>query len=289
MKNFLKNILIIILIFLIFINYQKLLDGIINASILFINKIFPSIFPILIVSDLITSSNIINIISILFGPLFNKAFKISPKSAYVYILSMFTGSPSSAKYIKDLLDNKIITKKEAEKILSSSLLYNPILIYNITFFLEKKDRIFLIIINIISNILIGLINRNKNIDIIDNNISTSSFNLINSISKSINTLLLIYGSIITFSALSNIIPIKHPLLSGILEITNGINMINNYNIIYDYKLLWSSILLSFGGLSIIYQIKSIFKNDALDYSLFYKSRIIHLIMMIILTKIRIYL
>ncbi|UKI28740.1 MAG: hypothetical protein L6V78_07745 [Clostridium sp.] len=84
-----------------------------------------------------------------------------------------------------------------------------------------------------------------------------SFSLTNSMSNAINTLLSILGSIVTFSALTSIFKINHPLFTGIFEITNGISKINTDEI---NALFMCAIMLSFGGLSIIYQIKGILKR-----------------------------
>ena len=113
-----------------------------------------------------------------------------------------------------------------------------------------------------------------------------NFNLINSISKTIDTLMLVLGSLVLFIALSSLISYDHPLLDGIFEITNGIKenfFIENYN----YQLLFTGILMSFGGLSIQTQIKSILKDYKLEYSLFYKSRIIHLIFFILILQLKV--
>lgn len=285
MKNTIKNILILTVLILLFIKRPFLINSIINGLDIFKTKIFPSIFPIMIISDLLLSSNLITIISNLFGKIFTKVFKVNKYASYVFIMSFFSGCPTNAKYIKDLLNNKVINEKEAIKILSMTMLYNPLLILNISP-LNKKDTIYLLIINLLSNILIGIINRNYYIKESNYLIKSKDFNLIESISNSINTLLLILGSIITFISLNSILPIKHPLISGILEITNGIYLIKTVSI-YKYKLIFTSILLSFGGLSILYQIKSIFKDTNIDYTLYYKSRIIHLLLMLLLTYIKI--
>ena len=287
MKNFIKNIIIIIILILIFIKRPEVFSSIIKGINLWKENILPSIFPILIMSDLILSTNIINIISNILGPLFSKVFKVSKVSSYAFFMSIISGCPANAKYIKDLYNNGIINKNEVIKVLSMSLLYNPILILSITSYLKFKDQIYLIITNFMSNIIIGLINRNYKCHITNRDINPKEFNLINSISNSIDILLLILGSIITFTALNALLPINHPLLSGFLEITNGINLINNYHIIYKYRLIFTSILMGFGGFSILTQIKSIYKDTSLDYSLYYKSRIIHIILMIIFSYLKV--
>ncbi len=288
MKNLVKNIFIIIILVLLFIKRPIIISNIINGIDLWKRSVFPSIFPIIIISDLILSSNLINIISNIFGPLFSKIFKLSKYSSYVFLMSLLSGSPTNAKYILDLLNNKAIDNKEAIKVLSMSLNYNPLLILSITTYLKYEDRLYLIIVNIISNLIIGLFNRNYKCNINNNSIKSKKFNIVESINNSINILLLILGSIITFITLSSIIPIKHPLISGILEITNGLNIINNIDYLYKYKMIFTSILMGFGGFSILIQIKSIFKDTSLDYSLYYKSRIIHIIIMILFCYVRLY-
>jgi len=280
MKNFIKNMLIIAVLICIYIKRPYVINSIINGIDLWNKSVFPSVFPIIIISDFILSTNLINIISNIIGPFFAKVFKVSKYSSYVFLMSLASGCPTNAKYIKDLLNSKVITNEEASKILAMSLLYNPLLIITITPFLKLSDSIYLIMINIICNIIVGLINRNYKCSILNNKISAKGFNLVNSIDNAINVLLLILGSIVTFITINAILPINHPLLGGILEITNGINMLNTDYLIYKYKFLFTGILMSFGGLSILTQIKSIFKDISLDYSLYYKSRIIHLIFML---------
>lgn len=282
MKNIIKIIIIFTGFYLIYTNRSLVILSTLKSIKMFNESLFPSIFPIIILSDFILSTNLINIISKLIGNIFNKLFNISKVSSYVFILSCISGSPSNSKYIKDLLDNKLITKKEAEKLLSFSCLYNPLLIISLTKYLCLKDSIIIIIINIICNILIGIINRNYKIDISNTLFKVKKFNLVESINKSINTLIILLGVVTFFNILNGLININHPLISGIFEITSGLYLLNDYPISYSSKLLYTGILLSFSGLSIIIQTKSIFAKDTLDYSLFYKSRIIHLILMIII-------
>lgn len=280
MKNIIRNILIIIILVLLFIKRPYVIKSIINGINLWQNCILPSIFPIMLISDFILNTNLINIISNTIGPIFSKIFRINKCSSYAILMSIISGCPTNAKYIKDLLNMHIIDNNEAIKILSMSLFYNPLLILTITNFLEFYDQVYLIICNLISNLIIGVFNRNIKCNITNNILVSKEFNLVNSISNAIDVLLLILGAIITFAALNSLLPINHPILSGSLEITNGINSINNLDIIYKYKLIFTGILMGFGGFSILTQIKSIFKDTKLDYSIYYKSRIIHITLMI---------
>lgn len=282
MKNILKNILFLLLLCLCLIKRPDLINGIIYGIDLWKTCLFPSIFPLLILSDFALSTNIIKLISESIGKFFKIIFNIPKEAAYVLFMAFFTGCPSNAKYIKDLLDNQIIDNISAIKILSMAQLYNPNLIITITTFLTFKNKLFLIIGNLFCNFLIGLINRHIKCNYSECSKKQISFSLTNSMSNAINTLLGILGSIVTFSALTSIFKINHPLFTGIFEITNGISKINTDEI---NALFMCAIMLSFGGLSIIYQIKGILKEYKLDYTLYYKSRIIHLFLFLILTFI----
>ena len=280
MKNILKNILFLLLLTLCIIKRPFVIDGVIKGLDLWQRCLFPSIFPLLIISDFALSTNIINLISNSIGYIFKKIFNIPKESAYVLFMSFFTGCPSNAKYIKDLLDNKIIDQNGAIKILSMVQLYNPNLIFTITPFLNLKSKIFLIFTNLLCNFIAGFINRKVPCNFFDNSKKRIKFSLTESMSNAVNVLLGVLGAIVTFSALTSMLKINEPLFIGILEITNGITKINSSE---ANALIMISLMLSFGGLSILYQIKGILKEYNLDYTLYYKSRIIHLILFLIFT------
>ena len=287
MKETLKNMSITLLVILVLFKRPALITAIASAINVWLNTVFPAIFPLLIISDLIMSSNLINIIQNNLNYLYTKLFKISGYGAYVFLLSLISGAPSNAKYIRDLLNAKVICNKEAIKILSMSVFYNPLLIIALTSFLTTRDQLFIIGSNILINIIIGLINRNQKIDYqVKRQLIPVNFNLINSINNAVQTLLLILGVIALFSAIGAILPINHPLLIGSLEIINGLNLTNEITN-YNHQLMFTGILLAFGSLSIQTQIKSILKDYPIEYSLFYKSRIVHLILFIIILKLRI--
>ena len=71
------------------------------------------------------------------------------------------------------------------------------------------------------------------------------------------------------------------ILNGLLEITTGLANLKNINISINFKIILSIIYLSFGGVSIHTQIKSILPDT--NYNLFIKSRLICMLISIILT------
>lgn len=283
MKNIFTKLIIFFFFILIFIKKDIMYYTIYSTTLIWFKNIVPNLLPMFIITSLIVSSNLIINICNLFGKIFSKIFKTSKYGVFVFILSIFTGSPSNAKYIKDLIDNNLISITEGNKLLLFTTNYNPLLIYSLlTLYLDKKTSIILITIIILSNIIIGLINRNMTYEKIENNYSSKSINLSKIIKETIDTLLMILGTLIIYNIIINILPINNPIIknifNGALEITTALNNIKFLNINTNFKILLSIIYLSFGGISIHTQIKSILPDT--NYKLFLKNKFLSILISI---------
>ena len=95
---------------------------------------------------------------------------------------------------------------------------------------------------------------------------------------------MILGTLIFFNLIINLLPINNQLLkniiNGLLEITTALSSLKYININKTLKIILTIIYLSFSGLSIHIQIKSIFPDT--NYKLFFKSRLLTLIISMIL-------
>lgn len=285
MKNKLTKLTIIIFFILIFIKKDIMYYTIYNTVILWFKNIVPNLLPMFIITSLIIESNLIINICNIFGKLFNKIFKCSNYGIFIYFLSLFTGSPSNAKYINDLVNNKLISNTLSDKLLLFTSNYNTLLIYSLlSLYLNKSISIKIIIIIIISNIIVGLIFRNINYIDLKTNYIKRKIDISKIIKDTIDTLLMILGTLIFFNIIINLLPIKNMLLknilNGFLEITTGLKGLEYLDISTNIKILLSTIYLSFGGLSIHTQIKSILPDT--NYTLFLKSRLYAIIISIIL-------
>ena len=285
MKNKLTKLTIIFFFILIFIKKDIMYYTIYNTVILWFKNIVPNLLPMFIITSLIIESNLIINISNIFGKLFNKIFKCSNYGIFIYFLSLFTGSPSNAKYINDLVNNNLISNTLSDKLLLFTSNYNTLLIYSLlTLYLNKSISIKIISIIIMSNIIVGLIFRNINYIDLKTNYIKRKINISKIIKDTIDTLLMILGTLIFFNIIINLLPIKNMLLknilNGFLEITTGLKGLEYLDISTNIKILLSTIYLSFGGLSIHTQIKSILPDT--NYTLFLKSRLYVIIISIIL-------
>ena len=282
-------LILTIILFEIFDHANIINQTIINSSIIWFKNIVPSLLPIYIIIDLLLNYNILNYLNPLLIVI-SKIFKINNNSSIIFILSILSGFPSNSKYINTMLDNKLININDANKLLMFTHFSNPLFIINtigINFLKSKKIGIIILISHYISNIIIGFINRNYNINYLNNKkyeYKNNNFinTLTNSIFNTLKILFLLYGIITIFMIITSLInenialnPIFKAILTSILEITNGIYNISNLNINIIYKSIMITFFLSFGGLCIHMQVFGILNNYKLNYLNYLISRIFH--------------
>lgn len=201
-------------------------------------------------------------------------FNISENTAYIFIMSILTGFPGSAIYTKDLADQNIISKNDAEQIILFSHFSSPIFILTMV----KNKPLLVLIIHYMVNIIIGIIFKNqKTITNKHNNNFLVQDNFFNMFKKSINTsienILFIFGIITFFYMITAII--DTPFTNTILELSQGLAFLNSINISSKLKSSLCGMLLSFGGISVHLQTYGILSSMNIKYNKYIKARVIH--------------
>ena len=292
--NFTFCLFCFVSIIFIFTNNKDVAEVIINATNLFLRKVFVSLFPMFIINDILINLNIPYYFYLVFNKLFLKVFKTSGLGAYVFIMSLISGTPSNAYILKELVEERKLSYEEASHFLMFTYFSNPLfLTIMLGSIFDSKTTLKIILIHYISNILIGILKRGKAPKITHQSfqLETRKRNgiLIKSINKSISTLLMILGTVTFYMLLTYIItyPFQDNILlktcfSGFLEITNGLNNLINLNIYSKIKEIIAIAIISFGGLSIHTQIKAILEDTKINYKYFLKGRILHTIIGILL-------
>ena len=289
-KNILYLFTLCIVLFEMLFNSQAIVESVSFSFNLCINNLFPSLLPFMILSNILIEYGFAIICSEIFKPFMIKMFKSHELGAFVFILSLISGSPSNAKYIKELLDKNNINAYEANKILLFTHFVNPLFIINTIgykFLNNNKIGLIILISHYIGNIITAIIfryyhkyNKDSKIDLKNTlkYLKTPKKNFINiltnSIINSINTLLLILGVITTCLVITTILNIN-PILNGLLEITQGLKYISILNIPIKLKVIFATFLVSFGGLSIHAQVFSIMNNKKIKYLPYLIFRITH--------------
>lgn len=264
-----KNYIILLFfgcIFVLIFKYsEEVKISVLDSVALWLNNLVPSMLPMYLIVDLLINYGIYNLF-----------YNLTKNNTFLLIfISLLTGSPSNAKYIKEFYENGYISLDKANLLLTFSFSPNPLFILAISPTLKSAMLIlgYIYIMNIINY----LIFKNKFFNKCDElkSVKKLSFTecLENSIYKSFNVLFLILGIIVVYGIVNvflNILNINSLFLSSILEMTNALSVIKNNN----FPILWALFAVSFAGLSIHTQIKSILENTKISYKYFLYGRLI---------------
>ena len=299
MKKIVSLSLFFICVVFVLFNSIEIIESIRLSFKICINNLFPSLIPFMILSNILINYNFINDLSEIFKNLM-KMFKINKNCSFALIMSLISGTPSNAKYLKDLYDNKLIDENDVRKCLNFCHFTNPIFILGtigFTFLNDKKLGLIILVSHYLGSIIIGLFqNKSLSNEIeYNNNLKDNNKSFINILSDSIystiNTLLLILG-IITFCLiisciLNKIFSLNDNLkfIYGFIEITQGLNYLKETNMSIDLKAIISSFIISFGGVCIHAQVFSIIDNKKIKYYPYLIARIIHAFISATLTAI----
>lgn len=278
---------------------------------LWIFVVMPSLFPFFIVSDLLISLRIPENIARLFTPIAKILFNTSGYGAYVFIMSIFSGYPTGAKITSELVLNQKITPDEGQNILTFGSTSGPLFIIGAVGagMLKSTAAGYIIFIchifgAIINGILYKFIRKGifKERELapkpyILNNNSSNGNIMSKAIANSLYTSGFIGGYIILFSVIialldritfySNLTNIFEILVSqnisifpGILlktslEISNGCRIISTLPLNFDLKLILSSFIIAFSGLSIIGQVASIIGKTKINLKTYIIGKFSH--------------
>jgi len=293
MKKY-SNLIIIILsfttLFLIICNKTLISKTIITSFSIWFNTLVPSMFPMFILSDILINYNFTMYIPKKMINFISKLFNISNTSVLIVFLSIISGFPTNAINIRNAYDNNMISKNEAEHLLLFNHFANPLFILEtigIFYLNNNKYGIIILISLILGSLIIGILFRNKNhtipINYISKNANCQSFVTVlsNAINKSINSLLMISGTITLFLVLSTLIinvfnlnNFTAVLIQGILEMTMATSFVSSLSINDTIKVIFTTSIIAFGGLSIHLQVISILDNK-IRYRNYFIGRIIH--------------
>lgn len=271
MKNLYKQLLLLtffVSIFVYSINYSTYIsDRTVISFNIWLKNIVPSLYISFLLSDVIFKSNI---------PYYlYKYFKIDS----LFWLSVFFGSPTNAYICKDKVND--YKNVATTKFVSLLFCFNFLKVI-----LGIKYTLIVIISNVTVSYLIRKIFRVNTIPFEYND----SYNLIDiiveSTSNSIYILLKVLGVFIFY----NILPLflinnKYivSILYSFLEITNSLIYISSNTFDFKFKLFISVFSISFGGLSIDWQIKSVLKDTKIVSYKYYSLLILRVILVYTIT------
>ena len=272
---------------------------------LWATSVVPSLFPFFVATEALSQTRIINILGSIFNKYMKPLFNVRGEGAFAFIMGIISGYPVGAKIATNFRKNNICSKEECERLLSFTNNSGPLFIIGTVGILMYGSTIIgllLFITHILAGLTVGIIfrfwkknysinNLNSQFEKKNKNISFSNLGevLSKSITSSISTILLIGGFVVIFSSIISILKssgilniasiciapifnILHidtsfisPLISGFLEITNGINTISQIPCKkLSINIIFTAFLLGFGGISVLLQVLSIISKTDLS-------------------------
>ncbi len=288
MKKNIKDLIILssltLILFFILTNYTLVINSIKEVTNLWLFKLFPSLFPFLVIGSILINYN--------FAYYIKKIFKLKNKTI-IMLLALLSGFPSNAKYTKDMYLQKQINQKEANNILGFSFFANPLFLLSVlSLTFSKKITFRIIISHYLANFILAFFypDEKNNLTIAKNTKSLPEVIAL-SIKDCLNTMLLILGTITFYNIFICLVKnfLKNnfiiTLLTGLLEFSQGLNALSTLNNSIILKAYLALLFISFGSLSILTQIKSIINDTDLNFKKFIKFRFLHILISFILLTI----
>jgi sporulation integral membrane protein YlbJ len=253
-------------------------EGVFNGLKIWVNNMIPYLLPMSILSNILLQYNFLYRLSEKLSFLSNKIF--NSKYAFIpYFISFVVGYPSGAMTVNTMASYKRIHSSEANVLVVFTNNCSFQFMAGAVSFSMLGDlglSKYIALPHLLGALLIGIFIKNETISSTftkekkQNYISFyDAFN--SSIYKSITSILSIGGVIVIFSVFSNFFDnllisvskylslstqlsdIIHSVLVGILEISNGCSLAASSSLPLDVKLLIINFLISFSGISVIFQ------------------------------------
>ncbi len=278
-KTIFKAILCIYIIFCLTFFDERIGNEIINSLKLWSGMLIPALFPYLVLSQYITSSDVMNI----FAPLkviLQRIFNVSSHSANVYLCSLVSGYPTGALCTSELYKDKKIEKEEGERLVCFTNNASPLFIISVvgTKMLKSDiDGLALYVIQCLSSAFIGIYLglKSEKAENKSKYIKSTPKPLTDCTQNAINIMLTIGGYVIFASVLGEMAMISfemipcfsQKMLPGLkatiyffLEISNSTKILSSFG---SSRLIFSLVAsaVSFSGLCVLMQIKSVLPKD----------------------------
>lgn len=311
-RNFIPLLFFIFMLCLIFFSKSNIMA--VKSSLnIWINNVIPSLFPFFIATELLNNTNIPKQIGYMFNKIMKPLFNVPGIGAYALFMGIVSGYPVGAKIVTNFRNSNLCTKEESERLITFTNNSGPLFILGtvgISLFYDSSIGILLLFTHILACLSVGIIFRfwkaktrhSENINSLSNNVTFNSLGEVisKSILSAIKSIVLIGGFVVFFGIVISILKnaklfnflfillspafnILHlntnfiiPVITGIIELTNGITMISSVaskNL--GVNVVIAAFLLGFGGISITLQVLSIISKSDISIKPYILGKFLH--------------
>ncbi len=288
---------------------KEMLDASFESVTLWFYMVFPSLFPFLVATDVLVRLGAADSAGRALQPLMTWVWGLPGISAFPFVLGLISGYPVGAKITATLFEEGAISPREAQHILSFCNNPGPLFVIGTVGTAMLKNPMygyFILVCTFCSSIVSGILFRfllPKENHILRRfttkpKKNTDSFGMLigMSVKSSLNTVAQIGGFIILFGVflkaieqtqilvlighiLSKLLPLSEEIItyfiSGLLEMTNGASLFSKLNCSTYQRIIGITMLLSFGGLSVLGQTLSILANTPIHTRTYVLSKIVN--------------
>lgn len=254
--------------------------------------IIPTLFPFFICSGLLIYSGFCEILAKLFRFCMKPLFNVSPAGSSAFILGIVSGYPLGAVTAGELYQNNYLSKTEAERLLAFCNNSGPLFIMasvGIAVYANIKIGIMLYIAHILAAITVGILFRfyKKSDFSAPPTIMTSPKRSIGeifsiSLQNAISSMLTVCGAVLFFSVVSrlllNLVSLNSTadaILSGAMEFVTGTIKISQLSAAMSKKLILTSFIVGFAGLSVHAQVMAVTAKYGLSLKPYIIGKLLH--------------
>lgn len=162
--------LVCVLFILSLILFSKTAVEAANRGIqLWFNIVFPSLFPFFVASEILKATGFIRSAGIFLEPVMRPLFNVPGAGSFAFAMGITSGYPMGAKISKELLEEGLVNKSEAERLLAFSNNSGPLFIVGAVgtgMFGSPSIGVYLLVCHILACLTVGLLFRfyNRNQD-----------------------------------------------------------------------------------------------------------------------------
>lgn len=288
--KFVEGIIYISVIGIVLIYSKVISNHIKDGLIICLDILIPSMFIFLVISSFCQKTGVLNLILKPFSYICGKLFKLDYSLGPTLLFSLICGYPAGIHLISELVLKNKIDRKTATRMLYFCVNSGPAFLISgisIPIFNNILPGIILFTSQIISFFIVGTLcsigAKTKTV-----NLTKSKFQKINafisSVKSAIHSMITICSFTLFFSGIIGIITELNifnintnqyfvSLFTGLIEVTNGVIYCKQINGPGMFLIL--SVITSFGGICVHFQIKSIASKANISFNKFYLWRIIY--------------
>jgi sporulation integral membrane protein YlbJ len=258
----------------------------------------PSLFPFMVLCGFLSMTDYGRVISLPFGWLTEKLFRLPREWGYVVLLSMIGGYPVGARMIATLRDQNRASQDTARRMLCFCVNAGPSFLITAVgagMFLDRKAGLILFGTQITASILLGFLTARRARPIEGGRVAPAKTGQVSafvlSVTGAASSLIGLCAFATLFAGLLELVSsseitaaiagwfgvesaLPDALLAGLFEVTTGCIAAAKIGGLAGFGL--ASCFLSFSGISVIFQVLSFFRDDTVRIKSFLVGRLLHM-------------